>query len=220
MILLILFLLKDCLEAHILMVRRIAIHLKDKTINGGRGRGRGRGRGGERGRDRGGSGHMQKDPVDIKEELGSSNSEKIRDKIRAVESRDLLHLPTPVSEPQFVRKETSRDVESSGQESSDTIDDQPRLAKRRKIMDSSNTEMLTSEPPNSELFKMMGFENFNTTKNKHVKGTDCYAVHFKQKTEYRQYMNRELGFNRELSPTRGDKKKIKMSLKKTRNNLN
>lgn len=64
------------------------------------------------------------------------------------------------------------------------------------------------------MMRLMGFESFDTTKNKHVKGVDCFGISFKQKTEYRQYMNREGGFNRNLSPTRGDRKRIKISLKK------
>ena len=93
----------------------------------------------------------------------------------------------------------------------------------------TNNEESTSETPTNkrkfdeidveeiyddEMMNLMGFKSFESTKNKHVKGTDCYAIKFNQKTEYRQYMNRDGGFNRELSPTRLDKKKIKMNLKK------
>lgn len=59
---------------------------------------------------------------------------------------------------------------------------------------------------NDDLMKLMGFGGFGTTKNKKVDGTDCYGTYKPRKTEYRQYMNREKGFNRPLSPTRGDKK--------------
>lgn len=93
----------------------------------------------------------------------------------------------------------------------------------------TNNEESTSETPTNkrkfdeidveeiyddEIMNLMGFKSFESTKNKHVKGTDCYAIKFNQKTEYRQYMNRDGGFNRELSPTRLDKKKIKINLKK------
>lgn len=54
--------------------------------------------------------------------------------------------------------------------------------------------------------KMMGFSGFGSTKNKKVEGTDCYGVHKIQHNEYRQYINRKKGFNRPLSPTRGDRK--------------
>lgn len=75
-------------------------------------------------------------------------------------------------------------------------------------------EIEVEEVYGSELKNIMGITSFDSTKNKHVKGTDCYAIKFNQKTEYRQYMNREKGFNRELSPTRLDKKKIKLNLRK------
>ena len=49
--------------------------------------------------------------------------------------------------------------------------------------------------------RMMGFANFRSTKNTKVPGNDKnYAVAKAKPTEYRQYMNREGGFNRALSP--------------------
>ena len=49
---------------------------------------------------------------------------------------------------------------------------------------------------------MMGFGGFGTTKNQKVAGNNASAVHKDKKTEYRQYMNRQGGFNRPLSPSR------------------
>jgi U4/U6.U5 tri-snRNP-associated protein 3 len=49
---------------------------------------------------------------------------------------------------------------------------------------------------------MMGFGGFGTTKNKKVSGNNAGGVHKEKKTEYRQYMNRNGGFNRPLSPSR------------------
>lgn len=49
---------------------------------------------------------------------------------------------------------------------------------------------------------MMGFGGFGTTKGKKVAGNNAGAVHKEKKTEYRQYMNRQGGFNRPLSPQR------------------
>jgi U4/U6.U5 tri-snRNP-associated protein 3 len=49
--------------------------------------------------------------------------------------------------------------------------------------------------------KVMGFGNFKTTKETKVPGNDRnYGVMKKKMTQYRQYMNREGGFNRPLSP--------------------
>lgn len=49
---------------------------------------------------------------------------------------------------------------------------------------------------------MMGFGGFGSTKGKKVAGNDVGAVHKGKKLEYRQYMNRQGGFNRPLSPSR------------------
>lgn len=50
--------------------------------------------------------------------------------------------------------------------------------------------------------KMMGFAKFKTTKQTKVPGNNVYAVRKEKKAEYRQYMNRQGGFNRPLSPSR------------------
>jgi U4/U6.U5 tri-snRNP-associated protein 3 len=49
--------------------------------------------------------------------------------------------------------------------------------------------------------RLMGFGAFKTTKNTKVPGNSKnYGVRKEKKTEYRQYMNRQGGFNRPLSP--------------------
>jgi U4/U6.U5 tri-snRNP-associated protein 3 len=53
-----------------------------------------------------------------------------------------------------------------------------------------------------DMAAMMGFGGFGTTKNKKVLGNNAGALHKEKKTEYRQYMNRQGGFNRPLSPSR------------------
>jgi U4/U6.U5 tri-snRNP-associated protein 3 len=53
-----------------------------------------------------------------------------------------------------------------------------------------------------DMMKMvMGFGAFKTTKNLKVPGNaKNYGLRKEKKTEYRQYMNRQGGFNRPLSP--------------------
>jgi len=53
-------------------------------------------------------------------------------------------------------------------------------------------------PEEVEMMKLMGFSGFDTTKGKHVPGTDASASNIVQKRKYRQYMNRRGGFNRPL----------------------
>ncbi|GME59606.1 u4 tri-snrnp-associated protein [Neofusicoccum parvum] len=57
------------------------------------------------------------------------------------------------------------------------------------------------DPDAAEMERMMGFSSFSSTHNTKVPGNDKnYAVRKEKKTEYRQYMNRQGGFNRPLSP--------------------
>lgn len=78
---------------------------------------------------------------------------------------------------------------------------------RKRIREDESTVNEKDEVEEDEMMKLIGFADFATTKNKKVPGTDCYGTQVVQKTEYRQYMNREKGFNRPLSPTRIDRKK-------------
>ncbi|KAF1966399.1 hypothetical protein BU23DRAFT_560209 [Bimuria novae-zelandiae CBS 107.79] len=55
-----------------------------------------------------------------------------------------------------------------------------------------------------EMAQVMGFARFRSTKNTKVPGNDLnYGVRKEKKMEARQYMNRQGGFNRPLSPSRG-----------------
>jgi U4/U6.U5 tri-snRNP-associated protein 3 len=50
--------------------------------------------------------------------------------------------------------------------------------------------------------RILGFAAFNTTKNTKVPGNDKnFGVRKDKKRKYRQYMNRQGGFNRPLSPS-------------------
>ncbi|KAH3675950.1 hypothetical protein WICMUC_002246 [Wickerhamomyces mucosus] len=73
----------------------------------------------------------------------------------------------------------------------------------RKAADHENASNEAED--NDEMMKLMGFGSFETTKNKHVQGIGKGAVKKNKKTQFRQYMNREKGFNRALSPERSKK---------------
>ncbi|KAJ0334570.1 hypothetical protein COL5a_000631 [Colletotrichum fioriniae] len=49
---------------------------------------------------------------------------------------------------------------------------------------------------------MLGFGGFGSTKGQKIAGNNVGTVRKEKKTEYRQYMNRQGGFNRPLSPGR------------------
>lgn len=59
------------------------------------------------------------------------------------------------------------------------------------------------EDSEAEMQRVLGFKGFRSTKNTKVPGNDKnYGVSKAKTTEYRQYMNRQGGFNRPLSPSR------------------
>jgi len=66
-------------------------------------------------------------------------------------------------------------------------------------MDLDNEELDDEE----KMARVMGFRKFGTTKETKVPGNEFnYAVRKEKMTKYRQYMNRQGGFNRPLSPSR------------------
>lgn len=72
-------------------------------------------------------------------------------------------------------------------------------AKQRRIAEDPAT---VGGVENDEMFSLMGFSGFGTTKGRPVAGAQGGAVRRVVSTDYRQYMNREKGFNRALSPGR------------------
>jgi U4/U6.U5 tri-snRNP-associated protein 3 len=63
-------------------------------------------------------------------------------------------------------------------------------------------ELVVADDGADAMAAMMGFSGFDTTKGKKIPGNNLGAVRKEKKTEYRQYMNRNGGFNRPLSPSR------------------
>jgi U4/U6.U5 tri-snRNP-associated protein 3 len=69
-------------------------------------------------------------------------------------------------------------------------------------MDVDINEDADEDEIEAQMRKAMGFTRFRTTKNTKIPGNDIYGVRKEKKIEYRQYMNRQGGFNRPLSPSR------------------
>ena len=57
-------------------------------------------------------------------------------------------------------------------------------------------EVDPNEDEETKMMRLMGFGNFDTTKEKHVPGTDISGAKVRKPLKYRQYMNRRGGFNR------------------------
>lgn len=69
-------------------------------------------------------------------------------------------------------------------------------------MDQDEEGELEEDGEMDAMAAMMGFGGFGTTKGKKIAGNNMGAISKEKKTEYRQYMNRNGGFNRPLSPPR------------------
>ncbi|PHH61718.1 hypothetical protein CDD81_8010 [Ophiocordyceps australis] len=81
----------------------------------------------------------------------------------------------------------------------------PTAARQQSALDGSAMQVDLDghgEDDMAAMQALMGFGNFGSTKNTKVLGNNVGAVHKEKKTEYRQYMNRQGGFNRPLSPSR------------------
>ncbi|XP_071827500.1 uncharacterized protein [Apostichopus japonicus] len=93
------------------------------------------------------------------------------------------------------RRTISSSPEPSG---SDKTTDAPAPVKDdRKKIDEETLETMSEE--DKEMYKIMGFVNFDTTKGKKTaESTNADAAQILEKRKYRQYMNRRGGFNRPL----------------------
>ncbi|KAK9353659.1 hypothetical protein V1523DRAFT_410493 [Lipomyces doorenjongii] len=72
--------------------------------------------------------------------------------------------------------------------------------RRLRSPDAMDTANDSDEDETVRMAKLMGFAGFGTTKQKRVVGNNVGAVAKEKVPQYRQYMNREGGFNRALSP--------------------
>lgn len=74
--------------------------------------------------------------------------------------------------------------------------------KKQPEPEEDDEELVIEDDGMAAMQSMMGFGGFGTTHQKKVEGNNIGAVRKEKKSEYRQYMNRQGGFNRPLSPAR------------------
>lgn len=102
-----------------------------------------------------------------------------------------------------------KDIDEENKECQETIEKEQNERGRKLEKDNKDQEAQSEEggnnEENDEMMKLMGFGSFGTTNNKKVQGQVTGAVKKNKKTQFRQYMNREKGFNRALSPDRKGK---------------
>ncbi|KAG7694966.1 hypothetical protein KL930_001289 [Ogataea haglerorum] len=98
------------------------------------------------------------------------------------------------------RSESSTENKVENDQLKDNLEKESR---GRRLSDSQEEPLVENEPG---LSSIIGFKDFGSTKNKKVNGNAAFGAKKLPRTEYRQYMNREKGFNRPLSPPRKKKK--------------
>ncbi|KAJ4179179.1 hypothetical protein NCS54_01171200 [Fusarium falciforme] len=107
-------------------------------------------------------------------------------------SHDTTSLPTRTRPDNNIKREPNPNMSFNvSKKSPPRRDDAP-----------DGDEMDAEDDDMAAMQAMMGFGGFGTTKNKKVAGNNVGGVSKEKKTEYRQYMNRQGGFNRPLSPSR------------------
>ncbi len=81
----------------------------------------------------------------------------------------------------------------------------------KEIIESSNLPKVEEELTPEEMMAKLGIPvNFDTTKGKQVEGNDISGAKVKSQREYRQYMNRRGGFNRELDKEHSSKTALRL----------
>ncbi|KAK0759168.1 hypothetical protein N5P37_008657 [Trichoderma harzianum] len=177
-----------------------------------------RDRGGDRnrgGRDRrpGRDGDRRDSPrrQDDWDDRDDKRSAKHRDDRRRSPSPSLSALPTRPhpentsrkSQPNIKVKSDKRSPSSPRRDRSSRRDASPSPVRMEQDEYDDDIEVEGQDDDDvAAMQAMMGFGGFGTTKGKKVAGNNAGGVRKEKKSEYRQYMNRQGGFNRPLSPSR------------------
>ncbi|ODV66050.1 hypothetical protein HYPBUDRAFT_142209 [Hyphopichia burtonii NRRL Y-1933] len=119
---------------------------------------------------------------------GGLESYRERSTERSIEKQDSLDL--------FTKETASKDGSSLG--NGKKTDPKHETESRGRSRDREILETNADE----DMISLMGFGGFGSTKGKHVTGTKGGNAKFDKKSDYRQYINREKGFNRPLSPNK------------------
>ncbi|KAF7560990.1 hypothetical protein G7046_g3167 [Stylonectria norvegica] len=199
--------------------RRYRDHDAGRGRQGDRGGGRDRGRDGSRNhdererRDRR-QGGEEEEPVrprrdnDDRDRRGALPLSKpfvssltAKDKPRRSASPPSEALPTRSKPASHAKKPSPMAINVPGSPASDEGEVRDDDDENNNDGDSGG-EMEVIDDDMAAMQAMMGFGSFGSTKGKKIVGNNVGAVQKEKTTEYRQYMNRQGGFNRPLSPGR------------------
>ncbi|KAL4872077.1 hypothetical protein BDV12DRAFT_6026 [Aspergillus spectabilis] len=130
---------------------------------------------------------------------GPLNGERYRDRSRSPVRNGTRDRTPPARGPREDRRNDRRDHRDRANGVSDP---KSRPGRATEEMDIDLNKADGEEDVEELMRRSMGFSKFRSTKNTKVPGNNAYGVRKEKKTEYRQYMNRQGGFNRPLSPSR------------------
>ncbi|XP_064602549.1 U4/U6.U5 small nuclear ribonucleoprotein 27 kDa protein-like isoform X2 [Liolophura sinensis] len=99
--------------------------------------------------------------------------------------------------PRRRSRSRSRDRKEKGRDRG-SRDDEPTTSTSEPEVSIDESQLAGKTEDEIAMMKLMGFCNFDTTKNKQVNKSDTYVANIQRKRRYRQYMNRKGGFNRPL----------------------
>ncbi|POR38725.1 Uncharacterized protein TPAR_01075 [Tolypocladium paradoxum] len=175
---------------------------RDRDADRSRG---GRGRGGGKDRDRGGRDYRGRyDDRDRRDRRRDDDADHYRDRRRSASPRS-TSPSAPSTLPTRARPQDSTTEAPTTTTAANISQPAPGAHPTPMDQDANNPpaeEDGEVDPDEAAMQAMMGFGGFGSTKGKKIAGNDVGAVRKEKKTEYRQYMNRQGGFNRPLSPSR------------------
>lgn len=133
-------------------------------------------------------------------DIDSQNSKKVKanESYAGVNDSKYNHGPRTdsINPGKIISSVENSDDSSGGSKSSSNIElaDETPHHEQSSLFDFNGDET-------EQLNETMGFSGFDTTKQKRVISCDIGAISVHKQNNYRQYMNRKRGFNRNLSPT-------------------
>ncbi|KAL3471793.1 hypothetical protein BJX99DRAFT_19064 [Aspergillus californicus] len=126
-----------------------------------------------------------------------AKGDRYRDRSRSPIRNGTRDRTPPSRGPRGDRRNDQRDYRDRA---NGVTGSRPRSDKAKEDM-AMDVDDADEEDVDELIRRSMGFAKFRTTKNTKVPGNNIYGVRKEKRTEYRQYMNREGGFNRPLDPS-------------------
>ncbi|PNY27727.1 U4/U6.U5 tri-snRNP-associated protein 3-like protein [Tolypocladium capitatum] len=177
---------------------------RDRDADRGRGS---RGRGGGRGRDRGGrDNHGPCDDRDRRDRRRDDDADHHRERRRSASPKSTSPPPAPTLPTRSRPRDSTAEAPPTRTTTMASNHDPAQGADLTPMDQDTNNPPADEDgevdPDEAAMQAVMGFGGFGSTKGKRIAGNDVGGVRKEKKTEYRQYMNRQGGFNRPLSPSR------------------